>query len=404
MAELDYIYSDKQIYKAQFTMEAMNRMKMTRNGNWTLAALILCYAFTILSPVIYAVNFSNVIYPMLTFFVLYCIFEKKIKLEGPHIAIIFFWLAAVLSTLISPLVQPKWNLITWGVFTIYFILGANLRFDMKEKRILSTAIILLSVIVALSIVSDYVLNFSIRSRYSFVWRGAVRDQNYPAASMQLGIVLLMLRVIGESKKRIINTIALAIVLYSVLLTGSRSGIICSTIIALLLLIFYKNEHQIRTHKIFIKLIMASIFLITVIYIDKLLPEYVYYRVFQGAYGDDPRMPLWTTLLTYFPGRPIIGYGVGASHYILRNIAHFGFTTHNVFLTMLIDIGIIGVAFYVSAYCLMISKSANRFVMLVAVFAVCFPMLFIDGMNTAQFWNALIFPYALFRKTDECHEP
>lgn len=167
------------------------------------------------------------------------------------------------------------------------------------------------------------------------------NANYVSYCLVTGVVVgLTLILLSKNKFQIRALVAtLAILFVGILLGGTRGSLI--SILGLLIgfsfFRFRRNPFKITI--LSIAAISFGIFLFNII------PEAVSSRILSDSSTGDVtsgRSYLWSLAVSYISESPLTGYGIG---YFKYNNAS-GIEVHNVFLSILVEFGIVGLLFYV----------------------------------------------------------
>ena len=109
----------------------------------------------------------------------------------------------------------------------------------------------------------------------------------------------------------------------------------------------------------------------------------------SEYGDDVRLKVWDAALRAFRENPFWGSGLNASN--TYSLAETELVTHNNFLDILGDSGIVGTVLFMLLLLSMLKvKKHNLLNMLALMVVFLFPMAFINGFQTVTFWFPMIF--------------
>lgn len=204
--------------------------------------------------------------------------------------------------------------------------------------------------------------------------GLVReDPNYLCAYLMFGISDCLLNILNSEKKskKIYSSIELLLYIYVIFATGSRGGLLANIIVFGTIFLFAgwnSNRHYIIKRLSIIVLMIFSYFVVTN-YVDRnIISRYSINEISQS--GGTGRYDLWLDALYGFHNssiaRQLIGYGTGT----IRDFTNlFPFhehnVLHNIFLEVLIEIGIVGLILYfyhVVSFVILSVKYKDVFVM------------------------------------------
>ena len=180
------------------------------------------------------------------------------------------------------------------------------------------------------------------------------NTNYISYSLALG-VFVGLTLIIFSKNKILSNILIGVIalfVLGIILSGTRGAIIS---VVALLFSYYSIHVGFRSVKILLYLI-TSIVLGNLLL--GLLPESIYFRIFNASTEDvsSGRYELWSRAVSYILTSPIVGHGLG--YFQSNNLS--GSAVHNVFLSVLVEFGAIGLLLYsFGVFSLVFMKSKYR---------------------------------------------
>jgi O-antigen ligase len=192
----------------------------------------------------------------------------------------------------------------------------------------------------------------------------------------------------RGKRRALITIfcilVMFMVLYGAMLTGSRSAFVAICIIIIIqgLGSFTSNKSRIITI-----LLAALIGFVLYNFLFDLLPEYIRYRMQLSNFADSSgRFNIWQSVLKRINmdntlGQVFFGNGYGTSVHI------FGLTTHNMFLEILVETGLFGLAvfcFFITKFSKLIFTSKNIFAISVWCAVLILSQLMV-GQSCRYFW-------------------
>lgn len=221
------------------------------------------------------------------------------------------------------------------------------------------------------------------------------EENYTGSLLAFIAVLTLLIIRFNNKNRKLFIVSETIMAFAILLTGSRSAFLAYIMgFSLCLFQYFFGRGKIELKKIFIIVIIFIVLSVILYNIDKLLPEFIYNRLFVNGFGDksnNERINIWTIAINGFFSRPLLGYGVGNfNYYILKEFPkHANVIAHNSFLDILLDIGLIGFIIVMSFLFWNIKDIMKKM-------SYCFPLIIVlgftafivGGEKTFFFWNGI----------------
>lgn len=238
------------------------------------------------------------------------------------------------------------------------------------------------------------------------------DPNYLCAYFYFGIALSLTKILeGNSLKgKVLNGIEALAYLYTIFATGSRGGLFGAIVVALV--IFIKSNPNFNISSFLPKLILVGVMIVVLPRMmgsmdDNLMSRFSIESILES--DGSGRYEIWEDALRTFENSDVFhvicGYGMGASRTVA---AYFSFTRvnvmHNVFLEVLIGLGLIGLIIYCiylfNIYVL--SKSsyfATAVLMGMIVLSLSTSILYLK-----PYWNVILFIVMLTKlnKPDDCY--
>lgn len=264
------------------------------------------------------------------------------------------------------------------IFVQYFTYGPEFcNCVMRLFKLASVSVALLSIFSFIDIGSG-----TRRVLYLF---GTYVDPNGQVASIAIGSGLCLYGVFSANnlRNKILDFILFTICCFSVFQTGSRSGIVILTIQIMIIVLFWHPEknsifkESAKWIVLFVLGVIAIYFMTNFIssdIIDRLLG-----RGSLEFLDGTQREERWAEGVEYFLQNPIMGNGWGT------------FECHNTFLTMLVDIGLIGnLVFYVLIIRLYFNAFRTRDISAIMILTSgLVPAFFIGAQNKRFFWGAIM---------------
>ncbi len=312
-------------------------------------------------------------------------------------AIALLFLLAVFSTLISSVVT--FNKTTFGLFVCMFLyVFLNLiRLDEKALNVLLIIYKLMVAIVAYIIIVKGVLkliNVSYGLRFTLTIGGVDKDPNYVAGFLCSGLALALYSVLFEKGKRLLNLILFIVIFVGIVLTGSRGALVtcfCSSIVLLVGLVI-KYKRVFRRENLWKLIIFFSIIAVGIaVGLIMLSSADSFKRIFDiETYFDNIRLSIWAEGIKAFYRNPIIGSGMGASSYYALNGTGNYSSTHNAFLDIIADVGILGMLILICIIAIMIIRcKKNRLLLISYLVASLVSLFFLNGFEGLTFWLPMI---------------
>ena len=218
--------------------------------------------------------------------------------------------------------------------------------------------------------------------------GQQNDPNNCAAFLVIGIALALYSVIYEKEKIWLNLFVILVNGYAILLTASRAGFINIGLLVIVFILLPNQESRINVSDMIKKLVFIFVGIALISYLGyKILPQASLDRLisFDEYSGGTGRTEKWEYAIDLIKQRPLFGWGWGG-----YSFASFG-ATHNTFLTIWCDAGIVGLLLFVIPLIDMCISALRKRNVLVILFLICglFPSFLIDAINKRFLWNAII---------------
>lgn len=145
-------------------------------------------------------------------------------------------------------------------------------------------------------------------------------------------------------KRIVNVIAIPMIIFAIFLTGTRTG----SIVAVIGILYWLFTHRKASFRI--KASILAVFILSIITVVSFAPKASLDRVFSAGKSLKSgnlnyRTVIWSATLEEWRKSPVIGIGIGGLGYAL-NKRHVNFyASHNTYLQFLSENGLIGLTLY-----------------------------------------------------------
>lgn len=211
------------------------------------------------------------------------------------------------------------------------------------------------------------------------------DPNNQVAIIAIGSGLCLYGIFNFKtfKQQLFDIIGFIICCYSIFQTGSRSGVVVLIIQIMIIFIFWHPEQN----SIFKEMVkwfgLIALGIVAFYFINNYISSDITDRLLgQGNlsfFDGTQREDRWAIGVEYFWRRPFIGNGWGS------------FECHNTFLTMLVDVGIIGnLCFYFILIRLYIKAYKKKEIIAIMILTSgLVPSFFIGAQNKRFFWTSII---------------
>lgn len=354
----------------------------------------LFIAVSIFTPTEFGVNLGSGFF-CLIFLLLSCFLNRgfPMKLTAPKVFAFLYAILLTYSTATSDIVSLSTkNFRNTIILIISFILICDIaptkkQFDIIKRIWMYYAIVACLFAVGWAIASSGGV-FS-ADRYSFVFIFWVKDVNYFVASiLPAGYFALRNFIFREyGKSSAVDIVCAILVAVVVLMLQTRASFLAFIISALLLAFEYIIQTKFSLKKLATLCIGPLLCLVIVLLV---LSNPAFTRLTDsGGYEDNVRLRVWDAAMKAYYDHPWVGSGLNSSN--VYSYAKMELTTHNNFLDILGDSGIIGVILFGCLLLSMFKVGKKNLLNMLAMMVVFFvPMAFINGFHGIPFWLPMIF--------------
>lgn len=314
------------------------------------------------------------------------LFFKKIKIRWYHGFYTAWFLFKLMSLFWTPnLFIARLHLFSHIGMTALLLIVTSL--DIKEKSInfITAALWLFSNLYGvLSIFFSKPYLGAFNNRMVLNLGGLENDPNNQAAFLIIGIII-SLHYIVKHRIFLLNVIFIVLNTFSLFQTGSRGGLLAlliSLIVFVIININYKKNGAFK----FILFVIIAVIVLAIMFI--ILPEVIKTRLFIFDDGGSGRLEIWRNSINLLMKNSFLfGAGWGAD---------YGFNgvfseTHNTFISMAVDVGIVGVILFfgpiVVAILNLVKKKKSVYIPIIANTMVI--AVFLGSINKRFFWLPII---------------
>lgn len=312
--------------------------------------------------------------------------------------VLMLWFLYYLSSLMwtSNIEQAKTFVFTIALMVILYVMTQYYTYSDRVCVIINNIYKAVSVSAAVLSVFFYI-DIAMGTRRVLYLFGVYIDPNNQVAIVGIGCGLCLYGIFSEvGIKRLYNMIGYIVCTYSIFQCGSRSGIlVLATQIIIILLFWHSKKNNLFKESLkWIAIILLSIVALSLMsnYISVDIIDRLFGRGTLSFTNGTEREQIWLKGMGYFKQSPIFGNGWGA------------YECHNTFLTMLVDIGVLGnVLFYYVLIRLFIKSICTKdTAVLMLLTSAMVPAFFIGAQNKRFFWGALIVSSVLINCKGERH--
>lgn len=328
---------------------------------------------------------------------------SDIQINQKSLLVLGFWFCAAISTLIFRIDSAR-TIGTFLIFCITYIICTGRNYSSNSLKLFILTYIITSTFCAVNIIFNYangIMYNQWQERVSMIIFGVAKDPNYVTGYMIIPMCLLLQHFCYAKKYKVISLILFIIQLFACFLTGSRGALVSIGLSAFLVVLFFILQSK---KKVVFLVSLLGILIVGMGLLLLVVPKTLLDRFFDfGSYGDNIRLRLWEHALDFFSDHLILGGGMGSTSHYVEMLA--GYHTHNVYVELLGDFGIIGLiallVFVIGTF--WVKKKDISFVLPIWI-AGFLPMMFVNGFNTALFWLPIILCSIFARKSNQTENP
>lgn len=304
------------------------------------------------------VNYIAVIYFVVR---ILSLFQEKIRISalrktrGPATYFIYFMITILWS---SPLFLNNWYIFSLIASFMFFFLASIDSYSNQEIRLIKK-IILISGLIVIS-VTIFGLDLGAGKRFNLNI-GRYMDPNYFSTGFILITAVLTDNILKKQNVKT-SSVILVLLLFIILMTGSRGGLLANLSVIIVAFIFDKEN---KFKNLFLALLLLFAFIILYNYFQQLIPDWVLRRftiteILQE--GGSGRTRIWINNLSFIKDQSIfrILFGTGFSTFSAVSLQTMGTpnAAHSIYIQAIVEGGLVGLIilfgsiFSVSKYLLM----------------------------------------------------
>lgn len=276
--------------------------------------------------------------------------RSKLSFNYVHLSYFLYILYTVLLLLVYhvELTTTTTKDMVLGLLT--FLLISLRIYNDREKELMEWAWILVGVICIYAVLSSNEVMNKYEARVVIRIFGYEEDQNHLCAYFIMPVIISIRRIVEKRKLTPVYFVFILLIMYSILKTGSRGGLIGVVLGAFAYILLGIKSAKAKL-VIFISTLLVALIVVTVVF--PMLPESVRERYSVEQVEEDGgsgRFEIWEYLLGYTlesPDRIIHGSGVFSTYEIMEN-APQGFingVAHNTYIQVFNDQGLIGLILF-----------------------------------------------------------
>ena len=278
--------------------------------------------------------------------------------------------------------------------TLMFIMISLVPYKDREREFIEKGFVggVLLLLLYMTFIPGAVVSSSWQSRLTLAYKGKeLLDQNYLAAIMLMPYGCQLFDLIEKKQRRWIKILVCGFILFYILRTGSRSGILGAGVITLFCLLRGAQKKE--------RIVYVLVFCVLLVgpWIIQLLPSNLLDRFSLKAMTGNTsessaRLEIWTAAWNAIKNSNIFfGYGAGSSEYLMglhytRNAA-----IHNFYIAHVLELGLVGLALFGTVLIKMLGqmKLFGEEKLCIAFLGIVVEGFFLDMLTTKFFWGAMM---------------
>lgn len=280
-------------------------------------------------------------------------------------------------------------LLSTGMRILMIIFAFQLSLSERALRMIFIALMIGTVILAVMLMGSS-MRSAMAGRTTLSYNDAAFDTNNLSGYLVIGFALILNFRFRYKTLEVVRLVCAGICIVAILMTGSRGGTVAmlGTIVASGLI-----RKNIKSTFVYLLAIFLGggllVFLMQkagVTYIENVITRFTTDSTGSG------RVTVWAQSIELARARPVVGYGIGGAFTALQQVYYSEVGTHNVYLTFLLDGGVIGLLIFLS--CLIVSLFSKRSyysaVAKMMIVASMIASMFLDTYNKKILWLPLLF--------------
>ena len=368
---------------------------------------ILSCLYFLLLPTTIAVNSAgNSILKLATipiglfFLVTLILSDRKLQINGVHLALLLYTLAAISSLFIDASSNSIDYVIGYILNAALYVCMTVIPYNKAELDLMeNTQILLLVILNALTLFS----NGTRAERTTLMIMGQTCDPNYFVGFFIFPLTIALAH-FAAGKHRVFQLLLISVSVYSVFMSGSRGGLLAVMVTIAGFAFLYPSDLAKRI--VFLSGGMMLIFALWVIF-KPILPENIVERMSVESVVESRgtgRLDIWESMLRQIVDQPehfLLGRGINAMHRMLKNGHLVNVVAHNQVIQITYNQGLIGLLSFLLLTGISFFRCVKRrktvSIALIGMMALSVSLSF--NPTTRTFWNLIAYAAFAFPDTD-----
>ncbi len=263
---------------------------------------------------------------------------------------------------------------------LVFIIVCSLQiYNRKEIEFVMLAYVLACIAVAVIMLLTVSQAEIEQSRHSLSsGSGKTFDPNNIGAMLVSGFALILNFPTKTKQTTVLKVATIVLLAFGVIYTASRGAFTAMLLVALFTVFQQKGKRKFRI------IVSVGIITLLVIVISSLLAnnplDFLLYRFMSDDSGSN-RTFLWKVALQCIAERPLFGYGLGESAYVIGKWHTTQYGSHNTYLTIMFESGVFAIIILICTVLNLLSKARKDFYL-----DKCAVSMLISGLVTSFFFD------------------
>lgn len=368
--------------------------------------MLACLYFLLLPTTIAINSAGNSILKLATipiglFFLGTLIFSnRKLEINGVHLALLLYTLSAVATLFMSPDSDSVDNVFGYALNAALYICLTVIPYNKDELELMENVQVLLLVILnGLTLFSNGVED----DRTTLVIMGQTTDPNYFVGFFIFPLAVALKKLVS-GKHSVLYLLLIAVSMYSIFRSGSRGGFLAVAVTVAGFAFFYPSGFGKR-----ILFLMGGSFLLLIFWtvFKPFLPENIVERMSVAAVvesGGTGRVDIWKSMLQAIVDQPeklLLGRGIITVHWFFRGGRWTYAVAHNQILQVVYTQGLIGLLAFLAltgiSFFRCIKRRKTVAIAILGMMALSMSVSF--NQTTRTFWNLIAYAALAFPDND-----
>lgn len=319
---------------------------------------------------------------ILTIVILFCKY-KSIWMTTTNALLLCFVMEMLFCSLING--RAVLSKISFLAQIILFIFITYISVSEKENKLIRNVYELSCTFYSAVIIYSCLINTTRYIHSGLIMFGTVIDPNFAALPLVASTVMILDHVV-KKEKIIFNISKLAIVFGAIMFTSSRAAFVGMIVVLFLFLcskLFSRNISIGKTLLILFFIILVSILFVNLA--EYYFPEQLERMINLTGSGDggNGRIDLWERSISEWENHPVFGIGLDGV------VETYGKATHNTYLQLLTETGILGFGFFISFIIILLLRVKKvDLVLCIAFCGFLVQIAFVDALQDRCLWCML----------------